>query len=97
MIILEGVVDENGQLVLQLPPGSPRGRVEVVVREIAAEDIDTELEALLRDLEGEGLTAEEIVQSPEIGIWADRDDMSDVPAYLENLRQQRRERRLRRD
>ena len=106
-IILEGEVGEDGRLVVQIPPDGPRGPVEVIVRKVAPERpapeltpeqeaaLDAELEALLDDpatFDGLGLTAGEIANSPEIGIWADREDMRDSAAYVEKIRSRRRKR-----
>ncbi len=106
MVIIESEVGEDGKLNIQLPPDAPRGRVRVTVEplnerptafnEPVPDDVyDAELEALLSDpttYTGLGLTAEEIIKSPEIGIWADREDMVDPVAYLQEQRRKRRER-----
>ena len=63
-LTLDGEVTEDGRLLVSLPAGAPRGRVRVTLAlpgdacELAEED-----------LQGLGLTAEEIAQSPEFGAW----------------------------
>lgn len=107
-IILEGEVSADGKLVIQLPPDGPRGTVEVTVRaieqtparELSPEEeaaLDAEFEALMSDpttFTGLGLTAEEIARSPEIGIWADRDDIKDSVEFVARMRRENRERKL---
>jgi hypothetical protein len=107
MVIIEGEVDEDGKLSIQLPPDTPRGRVRVTVEtlterptafnEAVPEDVyDPELEALLSDpdlFNGKGLTADEIMNSPAFGIWADRTDMLDSAEYVSEMRRARSERR----
>ncbi|MBC7809707.1 MAG: hypothetical protein H7175_01095 [Burkholderiales bacterium] len=63
------------------------------------QDYDAELEELLSDknLNGLGLTAEEIVKSPAIGIWAHRTDMADSVEYVAEMRRKKRERRMSRE
>jgi hypothetical protein len=111
MVIVKGNVSEDGQLIVELPSDTPHGEVEVIVRKIAPvatpeltpeEEAfwDAEFEKLINDpktFTGLGLTIGEIAQSPEIGIWADREDMADPVAYLEEMRRKRRQRRLNHD
>lgn len=109
ILILEENIGEDGKLVLQIPPDGPRGDVQIIVKqvtksvepEISHEDVyyDAELEELLSDenLNGLGLTAEESVKSPAIGMWKDRADMVDSVQYVQEMRRKRRERRLSRD
>lgn len=111
MVIVDGKIDENGQLIIQLPPDAPQGDVEVTIKkrvtytppELTPEEaaaLDAEFEALMSDpktLTGLGLTAEEIANSPEIGIWKDREDMKDPVAWVAEMRRKSRERRLKRD
>ncbi|MFN8372006.1 MAG: hypothetical protein U0694_03900 [Anaerolineae bacterium] len=106
-VIIESEVGEDGTLIIQLPPDSPRGRVRVIVEPVmehptafdepVPDDVyDPELEVLLSDpttLSGLGLTAEEIAKSPQIGIWADCEEMADPVAYLAEQRRKRKERR----
>jgi hypothetical protein len=57
----------------------------VPVREIF--EAGDELELTVQDLEGAGLTAEEIALSPEIGAWAEDGERQSGPEYVEQLRQ----------
>jgi len=105
MVIVNGKIDENGQLIVQLPPDAPQGGVEVIIKkrvpyaspELTPEEeaaLDAELEALMSDPQtftGLGLTAAEIAQSPEIGSLGI--DFPDGATYVENLRQNKRARR----
>lgn len=43
------------------------------------------------DLNGAGLTAEEIARSPEIGAWSEEGEMQSGAEYVEKLRGARRE------
>src|SRR4051794_23447548 len=108
--IIEYDIGEDGKVEFQVPPETKRGRVRIIVEtpeetppepEINEDDpdYDPELEALLTDenLRGQGLTAEEIAKSPEIGIWKDRTDMGDSVDYVERMRRESRQRRLNRD
>ncbi len=108
MVVVKGKVTEDGQLIIELPSDTPHGDVEVVVRKIAPAAAleltpeeeaywDAEFEALINDpktFTGMGLTIGEIAQSPAIGIWADREDMADPVAYLEEMRRKRKQRKL---
>jgi hypothetical protein len=106
MITIQGKVTEDGQLIVQLPPDAPRGTVEVIVKKVrqytpeeeAAADAD--FEAMMNDpatFTGQGLTAEEILNSPIYGIWADREDMTDSAEYVTEMRRRSRERRMSRE
>lgn len=44
------------------------------------------LELTEDDLKGEGLTAEEIASSPEIGAWAEDSEIKSGAEYVEHLR-----------
>jgi hypothetical protein len=104
-VVIETEVGADGKVVLQLPDDAPHGFVRITVEkieesvEIVQEEIDAELEQLFQEggLYGRGLTAEEILRSPAIGIWKDRTDMEDPVAYLAEERRKRREKRLDRD
>lgn len=100
-IIVEGEVTEDGRLILPpLPPDTPRGRVEIRISVKEDEDIlsDAELEELIHKYpNGMGLTAGEIAQSPEFGALAHRSDMGDSVEFVNELRRQSRERRMKRD
>jgi hypothetical protein len=99
---IEYDIGEDGKVEFQLPPDTVRGRVRISIEpleeatsepEIDANDpdYDPELEALLTDvnLRGQGLTAEEIANAPEIGIWKDRTDIFDGAAYVDAIRRKR--------
>lgn len=93
---------------MEFPPGK---RIRIQVDEVAEvvepqytpeEEAAAEkaLEELLNDpttFTGLGLSAEEILKSPAIGIWADREDMKDSAAWVDKMRRQSRERRSKRD
>ena len=97
LIVIDMEVDDDGRVVLEeLPPGR---HIRITIEEVAEPDteqaeLDAELKALFEEggLHGRGLTAEEILQSPAIGIWKDREDMQDPVAYLAEMRRKRRER-----
>ena len=111
IVIVDGKIDENGQLIVQLPPDAPQGDVEVTIKkrtiyltpELTPEEeaaLDAEFEALMRDPQtftGLELPMGEIIKSPAIGIWKDREDTQDSVAWIEEMRRKRRERRLKRD
>ena len=78
---VEGEITEDGHLIVDLPPESPRGRVAVTLEPLP----EDRLELTEEDLKGAGLTAEEIAASPEIGAWAD-DDIESGAEYVEKLR-----------
>jgi hypothetical protein len=46
---------------------------------------------------GLGLPMSEILKSPAIGIWKDREDTKDPVAWVAEMRRKSRERRLNRD
>lgn len=106
MITIQGKVTEDGQLIVQLPPDAPRGDVEITVKKVVTHTpeeeaaADAEFEALMNDpttFTGLGLSAEEILNSPVYGIWADRTDMVDSAEYVRQLRRRNREQRLNRE
>jgi hypothetical protein len=103
-IVIEETVGDDGKLVLNLTPGA---QVRVTIEELPAPlspmseaEAEAEFEALMNDpttFTGLGLTMGEILQSPEIGIWKDREDMRDPVAWLAEQRRKSRERRQKRD
>jgi hypothetical protein len=111
IVIVDGKIDENGQLIIQLPPDAPQGDVEVTIKKrmtystpkLTAEEeaaLDTEFEALMSDPQtftGLGLTMGEIIKSPAIGIWKDREETQDSVAWVAEMRRKKRERRQKRD
>ena len=80
---VEGEITEDGHLLVELPPETPRGRV-VVTLELLSEDDDLKLTE--EDIRGEGLTAEEIASSPEIGAWTEGKDEQSGAEYVETIR-----------
>jgi hypothetical protein len=78
---VEGEITEDGHLLLDLPPELPKGRVVVTLEPLPEEEIDLTED----DLQGLGLTADEIARSPEIGAWAGEHEVSGAE-YVENLR-----------
>ena len=79
---VEGEITEDGHLLVDLPPESPRGRVVVTLESLSEEN----LELTEEDLRGVGLTAEEIASSPEIGAWAGDAQVASGAEYVEHLR-----------
>lgn len=79
---VEGEITEDGHLLVDLPPESPRGRVVVTLEPLPEED----LELTDEDLRGAGLTAQEIASSPEIGAWAEDAQVPSGAEYVEKLR-----------
>lgn len=111
MIIIDAEIGEDGRLNLQLPPDAPHGQVRITIEKVAPQQpseltpeeeaaLDAELEALLKDpktFTGLGQTAEEIAQSPEIGAWSHRTDITDSAEFVEKMRRNSRLRRTRRE
>lgn len=107
VLIFEETVGEDGKLVLNIPPEGPHGRVKITIeparvetQDVEPEDpndpwYDEQLKLLLTDeaLKGQGLSSGEIALSPEIGIWADREEMADSVAWVNEQRRKYRERR----
>ena len=81
-LTVEGVITEDGHLLVDLPPKLPRGRVVVTLEPLPEDDL--ELNEV--DLKGADLTAEEIASSPEIGAWAEDGETQSGAEYVENLR-----------
>jgi hypothetical protein len=79
---VEGEITEDGHLLVDLPPELPHGRVVVTLEPLFEDD----LELTEEDLKGAGLTAEEIVLSPEIGAWGEERDVQSGAEYVEKLR-----------
>lgn len=110
-LLLDGEIDAEGRLTVQLPHNAPVGHVRVIIQleetslADAATDhpddaeLDREIARLLQNLEhgGMGLTAAEIAQAPEIGAWAHRTDILDSAEFVEQLRRESRQRREQRD
>lgn len=75
---------EEIALAYPRPAEGEPGTVEAV----EVQEGDDAILAELTDeyLDGLGLTAGEILKSPEIGVWADREDMADSAAYVAAMR-----------
>ncbi len=76
---VEGEITEDGRLLVDLPPELPRGRVTVTLEPLFEDD----LELTDEDLNGAGLTAEEIASSPEIGAWGEEREGQSGAEYVE--------------
>lgn len=83
-VTIEGEVTEDGRLLAEIPADAPRGRVLVTLAptDLAADEITLTDE----DLQGQGLTAAEIAESPELGSWKGDEDVPNGAAYVESLR-----------
>lgn len=79
---VEGEITEDGHLLVEIPRELPHGRVVVTLELLPEDDLDLTEE----DLQGAGLTAEEIALSPEIGAWAEDPEGPSGAEYVENLR-----------
>jgi hypothetical protein len=79
---VEGEITEDGHLLVDLPRELPQGRVVVTLELLPADDLSLTDE----ELQGAGLTAEEIASSPEIGAWAGDSAIASGAEYVENLR-----------
>ena len=86
ILSMEGEITEDGQLLVNLPPDVPRGRVVLTLEILPTDDLELREE----DLQGLGRTAEEIAASPEIGAWAEDRDIASGEQYVENLRRRSR-------
>jgi hypothetical protein len=81
---VEGEITADGHLLVELPPELPRGRVVITLEPLSEEE---HLDVSDEDLQGAGLTAQEIAESPEIGAWADDAQIPSGAEYVERLRQ----------
>jgi hypothetical protein len=108
MMVIKQQVGDDGTVTLHLTPGT---QVEITVKELKPApqlnltpeeeaELDAELEMLLSDpttFTGLGLTASEIAKSPEIGSWAHRTDIKDSVEFVNNMRKERKLRRMTRE
>jgi hypothetical protein len=69
-IILHGVVNDRGELQVEIPTNLPPGPVEIEIRH---ENVS-------------GISAEQILSSEFVGVWADR-DIDDSVEYVRHLQQ----------
>jgi hypothetical protein len=79
---VEGEITEDRHLLVDLPPEMPSGRVVVILEPISEESFDLSED----DLRGDGLTAEEIASSPEIGAWAEDPEGASGAEYVDSIR-----------
>ncbi len=84
MVTFTGFV-QNGQIHIEGNESLPEG-AQVLITIIGAEEDHDEVE------EVRGMTAEELLNSGLVGMWADRDDIEDSAKFAEELRR-RAERR----
>ncbi len=82
---VKGEITEDRRLLVDLPPELPSGRVMITLELVGQDD----LELTDEDLQGLGLTAEEIAASPEIGAWGEDPEVPGGAEYVENLRRAR--------
>jgi hypothetical protein len=69
-IILHGIVNDKGELQVEIPSNLPPGPVEIEIRRENAA----------------GISAEQILASEFVGMWADRDNIGDSVEYARRLR-----------
>lgn len=79
-VILIAEIPSDRRLVLDLPPETPVGRAEIVIRPAGASVMPV-------------ITAGEILDSAMFGFWRDRDDIGDAAAYIERFRRDEEARR----
>lgn len=100
-IIIDGEINDNGELVVNLPADVPRGRVKITLEPTPespidnnySDDLDEELEALLDETfanSHKGLTMGEIALADEIGILEDDKNFPDGKTYVEQIRKNQR-------
>jgi hypothetical protein len=71
-IIVRGIVNEAGELIVTFPQGLPPGPVEVEIH--LPETV--------------GISSQEILESDFVGMWEDRADLGDSVEYARKLRSQ---------
>jgi hypothetical protein len=69
-LILQGVITEDGKLEVELPEGMTPGAVEVEIREP----------------EFEYKPLGDLLNTELVGLWADREDITDNIAFSDELR-----------
>ena len=69
-VIVHGIITPEGKLELDLPDTLQPGAVEVEIRQI----------------ESEGVTLQSLLDSGLVGLWADRDDITDSVDFARSLR-----------
>lgn len=90
-IILQGEINEQGELIIQLPSDMPRGAVQVTIEhttEFENNTLDEELEQLITEsINSEGLPMGEI-ELPDEPVFGK--DFPDGKTYVEQIRKKRR-------
>jgi hypothetical protein len=81
MYSYRAVMQENGQIQIKGDAEIPAG-TELIVTVVGEHDRDEDDEKV----EEEGISAEELLSAPFIGIWADRDDIGDSAEFAERIR-----------
>lgn len=71
-IIIKGVITDDGRLQVEIPPDLPPGPVEVEIR--------PEVPKV------KGVTLGELLESGLVGLWKDRDDITDSVEFARSLR-----------
>ncbi|NWG18341.1 MAG: hypothetical protein HXY41_17085 [Chloroflexi bacterium] len=71
-VILKGFITDDGQLKVEVPPDLPPGPVEV---EIRAKTADVQ-----------GVTVGALLESGLVGLWKDREDITDTVEFARELR-----------
>ena len=71
-IVLKGIITEDGQLQVNVPANLPPGPVEVEIR--------AEAPAV------QGVTLGELLNSGLVGLWKDREDITDSVEFARELR-----------
>ena len=88
-IIIQGEINDDGELIIQLPPDAPRGAVQITIEQTMAlpeDDFDAELDALIDEsLNSKGMTMGEI-ELPDEPIF---DNLPDSEEYINQVRKRR--------
>ncbi|MBN1284088.1 MAG: hypothetical protein JXB47_01680 [Anaerolineae bacterium] len=84
--VIEATITDDRRLVLdgELPPDVPVGRVRIIILPHITID---------ESYGTNPATAAEILASPLVGFWADRDDIGDPAEYALRMRREAAERR----
>lgn len=86
IIEFDETVDESREISVKLPADFPTGKVRIIV------EATTKTDDHPSPMTFKGLTLGEILQSGDIGSWADL-DIEDAQAWADDLRQRIQERR----
>ena len=74
-------VPDNHKIEVEIPFHIPAGPATVAIEIVTEQNLPSYV------------TAGDLVDSPLVGIWADRDDISDSSTFIRQLRQQEERRR----